>query len=107
MTTIPVSETVPGPTGTAPAPQQPTSPSSPTPAGPTRTAALAAAAHVVRDIVLALLDLARLRTRSAWAEIRATSPAWFPVVLLTWCGVAAVLAAAFAIWVLVVMLTTG
>ncbi|MQW76675.1 hypothetical protein GHK92_12380 [Nocardioides sp. dk4132] len=102
MTTIPVNETVPGRAGTQLAPQQPS-----TSAESARSDRLLAILQTTRGVLLALLDLALLHTRSAWAEIRATSPAWFPVVFLTWCGAAAVLAAAFAIWVLVVMLTTG
>ena len=102
MTTIPVNETVPGHTGTSLAPQQPsTSPDSPW------SDRLTAILRTTRGVLLALLDLALVHTRSAWAEIRATSPAWFPTVFLAWCGTAAALATAFAIWVLVVMLTTG
>jgi len=101
MTTIPVSETAPGQTGTPRPTQQPST--SPAPLGHR----LAALLRTVRDVLLALLDLGRLHAGSAWAEIRATSPSWFPTVFLAWCGAAAVLATAFAIWVLVVMLTTG
>ncbi|WP_166140027.1 hypothetical protein [Nocardioides ochotonae] len=106
MTTIPVSETAPAQPGTPRSPQQSQQPSSPAP-DPRPVDRLAALLGTVRDVLLALLDLGRAHTRTAWSEIRATTPPWFPTVFLTWCVAAAVLAAAFAVWVLLVMLTTG
>ena len=98
MTTIPVTETAPSPTS-------PTEPESRRSAS--RLTALRRVLRVVREVLAALLGLARLRTRTAWAEICATSPGWFPRVFLAWCGVAAVLATAFGIWVVLSILIPG
>lgn len=115
MTTIPVSETLPnhtpGHTGTPHGAEVlPTSaPRVPHPLAGLRIrlARVEDALRSVRGVLLALLTLAGLHAQTAWAEVRATTPAWFPVVLVTWCAVAAVLATGFGIWVLVSILVTG
>lgn len=119
MTTIPVSETLPshmpshkpGHTG-APHAAELLPTSTPRVRDPlaglrTRLSRVEDALRSLRGVLLALLTLGRLHAQTAWAEVRATTPAWFPVVLVAWCGVAAVLATAFGIWVLVSILITG